>query len=111
MFVFWLCFIHRVVMKLLFSNKRARLYTGTAITYLTMWIREPDEDDWSQLKHLMKYIRGTKELPLILGVNGTGMMKWWINGSYRVHPNLRGHSGGGICMGRVFQYQLQRTIS
>ena len=54
------------------------------------------------MKHLVKYIRGAKELPLLLGANRTGMLKWWINVSYAVHLNLRGHSGGGIFMERSF---------
>ena len=69
---------------------------------MTTRVREPDEENWTKLKHLMKHIWGTKELPLILGANGMGMLKWWIDGSYGVHPNLRGHSGGGLSMGRGF---------
>ena len=69
---------------------------------MTTTVREPDEDDCSKLKHLIKYVRGTKVMPLILGANGTGMLKWYIDGSYVVHPNMRGHSGGGHTMGRGF---------
>ena len=36
-----------------------------------------------------KYVRGTKEMPLILGANGTGILKCYIDGSYGVHPNMR----------------------
>ena len=89
---------HKVVAKICFATKRARPHTGTSISYLKTRAREPDKDDWSKMKHLMNYIRRTKELPLILGANGTGMLKWWINGSYGVHTNLRGHSEGRLCM-------------
>ena len=41
-------------------------------------------------------------MPLILGANGTGVLKWMINGSHGVHPNMRGHTGGGLCMGRGY---------
>jgi hypothetical protein len=50
----------------------------------------------------MKYVRGTRDLPLILSANGSGMLKWWIDGSHGVHPNMRGHSGGGLSMGQGF---------
>ena len=30
------------------------------------------------------------------------MLKWYIDGSYGVHHNLRGHSGGGMTMGRGY---------
>ena len=93
---------HSVVAKMLFSTKRSRPDTGTAVSFLTTRVREPDEDHWSKLKHLIKYVRGTKEMPLILGENGTGMIKWYVDGSYGVHSNMRGHSGGGLAMGRGF---------
>ena len=50
----------------------------------------------------MRYVRGTKDLPLILSANGTGILKWYVDGSYGVHPNLRGHTGGGLTLGRGF---------
>ena len=50
----------------------------------------------------MRYVRGTHTMPLILSANGTGILKWWVDASFAVHPNLRGHSGGGLSMGRGF---------
>ena len=55
---------HTLVAKTLFATKRARPDTGTAVSYLTTRVREPDKEDWNKLAHLMKYLRGTKELPL-----------------------------------------------
>ena len=68
---------HSVVAKMLFATKRARPDTGTLVSFLTKRVREPDEDGWSKLKHLINYIRGTKEIPLILGANWTGMLIWY----------------------------------
>jgi hypothetical protein len=50
----------------------------------------------------MKYLRGTRTLPLILSANGSGILKWWVDASFAVHPNMRGHSGGGLSLGRGF---------
>jgi hypothetical protein len=50
----------------------------------------------------MKYLRGTRALPLILSANGTGILKWWVDAAFAVHPNMRGHSGGGLSLGRGF---------
>ena len=93
---------HRIVAKILFATKRARPDTGTAMSYLTTRVREPDRNDWRKLSHLMQYIRATKDLPLILGADGTGILKWYVDGSYTVHPNMRGHTGGGLTLGRGF---------
>ena len=41
-------------------------------------------------------------MPLILSVNGSHILKWWVDASFAVHPNFRGHSGGGLSMGRWF---------
>jgi hypothetical protein len=67
-----------------------------------MRAREPDKDDWKKLIHIMRYIRGTRDMPLILSANGSSILKWWVDASFAVHPNLRGHSGGGLSMGRGF---------
>ena len=93
---------HSLVAKTLFATKRARPDTGTSISFLTTRVREPDEDDWSKLTHLMKYMRGTKDMPLVLSADGSGILKWWVDGSFAVHPNMRGHTGGGLSMGRGF---------
>jgi hypothetical protein len=41
-------------------------------------------------------------MPLILSANGSGILKWWVDASFAVHPNMRGHSGGGLPLGRGF---------
>ena len=91
---------HNIVAKVLFATKRARPDTCTAIAYLTTRVREPDKDDWQKLRHHIQYLRMTKDLALILSADGTGILKWWIDASFAVHPNMRGHSGGGLSMGR-----------
>jgi hypothetical protein len=50
----------------------------------------------------MKYLRSTRTLPLILSANGSGILKWWVDASFAVHPNMKGHSGGGLSLGRGF---------
>ena len=50
----------------------------------------------------MKYPRKTTNLPLILGAGGTVILNWWIDASFAVHPNMRGHTGGGLSKGREF---------
>jgi hypothetical protein len=35
--------------------------------------------------------------------NGSGILKWWVDAGFVVHPNnIQGHSGGGLFMGRGF---------
>jgi hypothetical protein len=91
-----------LVAKTLYSTKQARQDTCTAIAFLTTRVRAPNKYDWNKLVHLMRYIRGTRTMPLILSANGSGILKWWVDASFAVHPNMRGHSGGGLSLGRGF---------
>ena len=93
---------HNIVAKALYVSKRARPDTSVAIAFLTTRVREPDVDDWKKLKHLIEYLRATKDLPLILGADNTGVMEWFVDASFAVHPNMRGHTGGGLTLGRGF---------
>ncbi len=66
---------HNLVAKTLYTTKRARPDTCTAIAFLTTRVRAPDKDDWKKLVHLMRYIRGTLDMPLILSANGSHILK------------------------------------
>jgi hypothetical protein len=92
-------FFHSIVAKILFATKRARPDTATAIAYLMTRVQDANEDDWQKLCHLIKYIRETKDLVLTLGAKGDNVLRWWVDGSHTVHPNMRGHTGGGLSMG------------
>jgi hypothetical protein len=50
----------------------------------------------------MKYLRGDRERPLILGTNNEEMIMWYVNALFAVHPNIRRHTGGGMTMERGF---------
>ena len=52
---------------------------------------------------MIEYLQATKDLPLILGADNTGVMEWFVDASFAVHPNMRGHhTGGGLTLGRGF---------
>jgi hypothetical protein len=95
---------YTLVAKILYCTERARPDTCTAIAFLTTRVRESDSDDWAKLTHLMKYLRGTKELPLILSTNKNGIVKWYVDGSFGVHPNMKGHTGAGLTLGTGFPF-------
>jgi hypothetical protein len=94
--------LHNLVAKTLYATKRAMQDICTEIAFLTMRVREPDKDDWTKLVHLMRYTRGTRTMPLLLSAKGSGILKWWVDASFAVHPNMRSHSEGGLSLGRGF---------
>jgi hypothetical protein len=93
---------HTILAKALYVTKRARLDISLAIAFLMMRVMSPNIEDWENLRHLMEYLRGDRERPLILGANNEGMLMWYVDVSFAVHPNMRGHTGGGMTMGRDF---------
>jgi hypothetical protein len=48
----------------------------------------------------MKYLQGTEGLPLTFSSDGSGMLAWWVDAPYAVHPDMKGHTGGVFTMGR-----------
>ena len=91
--------LHHLVAKIPFTTKKERNYTCLAIKFMTTRVRSIDEDDWAKLVHLIKYIRGIHNLSRTLIANESGILKWWVDASFAVHPNMQGHSGGGLSLG------------
>ncbi len=85
--------------KVLHVSKWARLDTSLTIAFLTTRVRELDEDEWRKLCHLIVYLKSTYELPLVLGARNTGVLHWYVDASFAVHPNMQGHSGGVLTLG------------
>ncbi len=42
--------------------------------------------------------KGDRERPLILGTNNERMLMWYVDDLFAVHPNMHGHTGGGMTM-------------
>jgi len=61
---------HSIVAKGLYFAKRARPDIMTSMSFLTKRVRKPDRDDWAKPKHLVKYLKSTMNLPLILSADG-----------------------------------------
>ena len=67
---------HHLVAKILFATKRSRQDTCTAVSFLATIVRDPYYDNWTYLVHLIKYIRGTRNIPFILSANVSNILKW-----------------------------------
>ncbi len=91
---------HSIVAMILYIVKRARPDAALANAFLTTRVREPDEDDWRKLEHLITYLRSTCELPLVLGATQTGVLHWYVDVSFAVHQDMKGQTGGALTLGR-----------
>ena len=79
---------HNLAEKTFYAIKRARPDTFTAVRFVTTIVRAPDLEDWDKMVHMMRYIRGARTLPLIVSANGSSILKWWVDSSFDVHPNM-----------------------
>ena len=47
-----------------------------------------------------------KNHKLKLESDGSGVIRWWVDASYAVHPDMKGHTGGTTSMGKGFIYSV-----
>ena len=91
---------HHTVAQLLFLSGRARPDIKTAVAFLTTRCKAPDEDDWGKLKRCLKYLWGTKHMKLVLTVDNLHTLRWWVDASYAVHWDYKGHTGMMMSLGK-----------
>jgi hypothetical protein len=95
---------HHFTAKLLFLAKRARPDIQTTVAFLTTRVKSPDEDDYKKLGRCMKYLRRTIDLPLTLEVDSMHVVKWWVDASFAVHPDMKSHTGATMSLGKGAAY-------
>jgi hypothetical protein len=91
---------HHTVAQLLFMATRTRCDIQTAVAFLTLQVKTPDEDDWGKLKRVLKYLNGTKCLRLRISIEDLGVLKWYVDGSHNTHWDCKGHGGAMFTMGK-----------
>ena len=92
-------FFHTVTAKLLYMMKRARPDIELAISFMCTRVRDPSLDDWKKMKRVLGWLESTINDKRIIGANSLRDIYTWIDASYAIHPNMRGHTGGAISMG------------
>ena len=82
------------------------------MSFLTTCVKAPDLDDWKKLVRMIGYLKGTKALVLTLSDNNKGL-SWWIDASNGVHPDLKGHIGATLTLGKgsVFSKATKQKIN
>ncbi len=82
---------HHTVYQLLFAANRARRDIQMAVSFLTTWVKAPDQDDWGKLVRVLKYLNGTRYIKLILSTDEMKFtVHWYVDGSHQVHEDCRG---------------------
>jgi hypothetical protein len=83
----------------MFASAWTRKDIQPTVAFLTTRVKSPEKDNWLKLKRLLKYIRGTISMPLILKAESLSIVKWWVDTSYATRGDERGHTGATTSMG------------
>jgi hypothetical protein len=92
-------FFHTYVAKALFLCKRARPDLQTTVAFLCTRVKSCNEDDYKKLTRMLQFIRATKDDFLTLSANSLHNVRWWVDASYAVHPDMKSHTGGAMSLG------------
>jgi len=90
---------HAFVAKALFACKRVRPDMQPTVAAPCTRVKEPNQDDWNKLMHLLKFINGTREDRLHLSADDLSVIKWYVDVAFALHPNVKSQSGGRMTMG------------
>ena len=106
-------FFHSTVARLLYIAKRVRPDILLAISYLAKRVQSPNLHDYIKLERVIKYLRGSSELGIILEANINLHVLAWIDASHAVHDNHRSHTGTIISLGHgpIYQKSTSQKIN
>jgi len=90
---------HNFVARSLYLTKRARPEIATAVAFLTTRVKGPDVSDWDKLIRVIRYLRGTLELPLTICPSDMSVLRWYVDGSHASHLDCHGQTGGCLSLG------------
>ncbi len=66
---------------------------------MTTRVKAPDEDDWKKLLRVLGYLKGMTHFDLTISCDSLDKLTWYIDGSYAIHDNMKGHSGAVLMIG------------
>jgi hypothetical protein len=93
-------FFHTYVAKTLFLCKRARPDLQIAVAFLCTRVKSCNEDNYKKLTRMLQFLRATKDDFLTLPANSLHNVRWWVDASYAVHPDMKSHTGGAMSLGK-----------
>jgi hypothetical protein len=99
---------HHLTAKLLYLSKRTWPDLLLTVSFLTKQVLQPDIDDWKKLGPCMRYLSHTWHLPFVLAADDTGIIRWWVDALFAVHPNMRSHTGATMSLGTGCPYAISR---
>ena len=79
---------------------RSRKDINMDISFLCIQVRIPDEYDCRKIMSVLRYIRVTLNLLLILRADRLSVIKWWVYASFAVNPDCKEYTGAVMSIGQ-----------
>ena len=92
--------LHHTLAQVLFAIPRAQKDIQTTVYFLITRVKIPDEDDLGKLKRVLRYVRRTINLLIIVRTDSLAVIKWLVYTSYAAHPDMIRHTGSIMSLGR-----------
>jgi hypothetical protein len=71
-------------------------------------VKSCDEDDYTKLIQMLQFMWATRNEFLTLSATSLHNVRWWVDSSYAVHPDMRIHKGGAVSLGRGVIYRTSK---
>ena len=84
---------------MLYLSKQARPDIQLSFSLLYTIVRDTFFDGYKKLTRLMTYVKGAIGLPLILSIEKSGNIKWYVDSAFAMHKDVRIHSCVFMTMG------------
>ena len=97
-----------MVAQLLFLSGRACHYIQTAVAFLTTQVKAQDEDNWEELRKMLKYLHGIIGLKLSLAVEDADLILCYVNASYAIHSDCKEYMGAMMMLGQGVVMKFSR---
>ena len=91
---------HSIGAKQLYVLHRGRLDVQLPIAFLCTRVSKSTEQDWSKLKRVLKFLKGTLDNCITLGADDITVMQTWVDASNAVHNDMKSHISGTVSFGR-----------
>ena len=98
-------FFHRMVAKLLYLSKWARLDILTVISFLCTCVSVATEEDRDKLRYLLGYLSYTRAKKLVIKPEGILKVEAHIDAAFASHQDSISHSGIAVFIGGALCFQ------
>ena len=97
-------FVRHFVAQRLYLSKRACPDIQLEVSLLCNRAKDTSTNDKKKLERVTKYLQGTIGIPLILSIDKSGNIKWYVDAECAVYMDTRSHTGGFTTIGTVGSY-------